>query len=776
MATVNRYTRLTPSEFNPLSLEEMMMVPLAKQKQQEDLLASQDAIEAELNNLKRLNQDDELVSGKVKDYKTNLDGISDLIAKEGVNRETTRNFRKLYSNYKYDISDSGELGKAQNNYNLAKEREAQSRQKLAQQGHSQSAIDRLIEKTYGDFQGTVNEDGTYNEFGNFGGPGFYDYRKEALDIFSRAKANGISIGKSGSDIEFMTDPSTGATLAKVTNTNLTEEEKENAEQIASAYNSMMTSYSYGDRKEFADLYDLSPQRLSKEFNEMAGAFEFNQKRTMTDSRSSLQVVGKPTAGRRSSTSVSPKGDTWETIPVTARSGNDGADPLGNRLTSDNNLTFRNSMIGFRGGTIKDFRNQDDLTSEERERLIKANGKPGANRSSDGSTEIDGRVLERIFMDPGFLLDPSLEDIKNGARGAGIYTNGNNLTITQGTSGLGHEQLAIEGVYNGEKYNLTIRDPKIVRAFGKYGTTTQGKNEYAGKLRERRKLANDLRQSEPFMASMSDEQILKSYEDSIASRSDYFQNGYKPKNPQNTYYAQSEDLFGKGANLGTIATRKVRFFTEDGTELNLNMKDAKTKDKFANLIYDEDWDDLELEEREEVINQLRNSTDYGLQVGDHEFINPMRRSITDKDGNEIFMMIDNNNELSGKSGEFAGIDDSSELQRYLIEGKSFVQKPAQIIQTKSGDTVKVNQWFVHVPRLNNEGQLEITPLVIYGEGDYNSISDFKNAIDFETLQPKSGYKLHVETQDMVDARVKTNLNKYYDKIANQKTTQTRSDKL
>lgn len=776
MAT-NRYTRLTPSTFTPMSLEEMMMVPLAKQKQHEDILNNQDAIEAELSNMKRLSQDDPFVTEKIKSYKDQLEGISNSISKEGVNRETSRNFRKLFNNYKFDISDSGDLGRAQNNYNLAKQREAEFRKNIDRR-HSQTAISKLIDKGYKNFQGTLREDGSYNEFGNFGGPGFYDYRKEAVDILSRAAADGISVGNSGSDIEFITDPSTGATMAQVTNSQLTEQEKENADQIAAAFNSMMTSYSYGDRKEFANLYDLTPDRLRKEFGEMAEAFKFNQKATNRQNKTSVQVVGKQGSGKRSSTTTSPKGDTWESIPVHARSGRQGGSPLGNRLLSDDNLTFRNSMVGFRKGVIKDFR--ADMTPEELAKLPKGLRKQGAWGKGYGKHEIDGEELEKIFLDPNFVLDPTIKEVKDGARGAGIFKDGNNLVINENITG---DALHIEGHYNGQDYTLSVKDPNVVRAFRKYGTTKQGKQKYRELIKERRKNSNSLRAVDPFLQmrkedgswEFSDKQILQAYTDAMESRVDYFQDGYKPKNIQNSYYSQTKDLFGEGNNIGTIATRKVRMFTEDGTEI-ADFKGQKGIDKISNLLMGNEYDYLNEDERKSFHEQLRNSTDYGLTIGDHEFVNPMRRSVTTPDGDTVFFMIDNNNELSGKNKEFPGIDDSSELQRYLIEGKPFVRKPSQNIQTRTGETIQVDQWFIHVPKIQPDGRLEITPLVVYGQGDFNNLEEISQAIDFETLQPKEGYKLKVETQQEVDARIKTNLNRYYDKVANQKTTQSRSDKL
>ena len=44
---MNRYTQLSPSQFSPLSLEEIMLVPSMKRKQHDDLLAKQEFLRGE---------------------------------------------------------------------------------------------------------------------------------------------------------------------------------------------------------------------------------------------------------------------------------------------------------------------------------------------------------------------------------------------------------------------------------------------------------------------------------------------------------------------------------------------------------------------------------------------------------------------------------------------------------------------------------------------------------------------------------------------------------
>ena len=45
---INRYTSLTPSTYTPLTMNEIMVTPMAMRKQHDDLLAQQEAVRAGL--------------------------------------------------------------------------------------------------------------------------------------------------------------------------------------------------------------------------------------------------------------------------------------------------------------------------------------------------------------------------------------------------------------------------------------------------------------------------------------------------------------------------------------------------------------------------------------------------------------------------------------------------------------------------------------------------------------------------------------------------------
>jgi len=110
----NRYTNLTPSQFNPLSLEEMMMVPLAKQAKH-DSNQKEFATQAMID-VNRLNVDDDLVRRSTDAFKSKLTGVEDRFMERGVSSDTSKSLIELKREKDYNLSQSGEWGQAENAY------------------------------------------------------------------------------------------------------------------------------------------------------------------------------------------------------------------------------------------------------------------------------------------------------------------------------------------------------------------------------------------------------------------------------------------------------------------------------------------------------------------------------------------------------------------------------------------------------------------------------------------------------------------------------------
>ena len=97
---MNRYTSITPSQFSPLSLEEIMLVPSMKRKQHDDLLAKQEFLRGELA---KVDPHEKYFNEAVQERQRLNDQLlaqSEQLAKEGVNPNTQGQFLKMNRDYK----------------------------------------------------------------------------------------------------------------------------------------------------------------------------------------------------------------------------------------------------------------------------------------------------------------------------------------------------------------------------------------------------------------------------------------------------------------------------------------------------------------------------------------------------------------------------------------------------------------------------------------------------------------------------------------------------
>lgn len=89
---MNGYTNLTPAKFNPLSLQEIMMVPLARQKQHEEQEAKINELGINLNSLA---QDRDYYNSKINEFQTEQDKYIDELSERGVSKSLTKNLTGL---------------------------------------------------------------------------------------------------------------------------------------------------------------------------------------------------------------------------------------------------------------------------------------------------------------------------------------------------------------------------------------------------------------------------------------------------------------------------------------------------------------------------------------------------------------------------------------------------------------------------------------------------------------------------------------------------------
>ncbi|HEX8586044.1 MAG TPA: hypothetical protein VF680_16745 [Allosphingosinicella sp.] len=107
---MNRYDDVTVAKFNPLSMQEIMMVPMMKRKQHDDLAAQQEALR---QGLAKVDPHDKYYEEALRIKNGLNDRISsqaELLAKQGINGTTQQDFLKLNREYQDTTSATGKLG------------------------------------------------------------------------------------------------------------------------------------------------------------------------------------------------------------------------------------------------------------------------------------------------------------------------------------------------------------------------------------------------------------------------------------------------------------------------------------------------------------------------------------------------------------------------------------------------------------------------------------------------------------------------------------------
>ena len=159
----NRYTNLSTSTYRELSPQEIMMVPLSKQKQHDEAQAMTDQYTALSAN--RLTQDAELVDARLGQLRGEADSISSELLDRGFNRDLLGRLNKLKRDKELEYGQQGLIGNAQENYKKAMSFvDDLATKKERQAGWSPAQAKSWAQKQVMDFQGTKSDDGSFRSF------------------------------------------------------------------------------------------------------------------------------------------------------------------------------------------------------------------------------------------------------------------------------------------------------------------------------------------------------------------------------------------------------------------------------------------------------------------------------------------------------------------------------------------------------------------------------------------------------------------------------------
>lgn len=185
---------ISTSSFKPLSLDEILMVPLAKQEQEDKAQLALDefaALESQ-----SLGPDKEYVAGQIGAFKQEASSLTDQLLNQGVDRNLVNKVKTLRNKKTNELSLSGKTGQAAAAYNQYKENEKaiMSRKDLTAEQKKLGLQEALT-----NYQG-VASGGQYQDYI---GTAHIDILNKAYDIADKmtpqqiADATGITMDKDG---------------------------------------------------------------------------------------------------------------------------------------------------------------------------------------------------------------------------------------------------------------------------------------------------------------------------------------------------------------------------------------------------------------------------------------------------------------------------------------------------------------------------------------------------------------------------------------------------
>jgi len=188
---MNRYSNYSTSQFQPLSLDEIMMIPMAKQANHDKL--ANDAAMLEQSDFNRLQGDDPISNQELDDYHNKVRKLSEDLYATGYNPHVANKLKELNKEYNQNMSATGKWGRRQSNYNAYN---AYKDEIMKNKDWSQADMQKLAYLSGSNFK-TDNEDGTFNNFQGKYAPDKVDINKffdEAIKNVA-AETNEKWIGK-----------------------------------------------------------------------------------------------------------------------------------------------------------------------------------------------------------------------------------------------------------------------------------------------------------------------------------------------------------------------------------------------------------------------------------------------------------------------------------------------------------------------------------------------------------------------------------------------------
>jgi len=184
MAQVNRYTKTSQSRFNPMTLQELMLVPAYKRQQHDAMSESIGAIETQLAQIDPSDIHSEVAKAEQQRLYDELNKRSELLAREGFNNTTKSDILRLNKDYQTSVGPTGVLGKVQAAKKSLEQGKAEVLANATKIGYGPNEIQKKLQEAEELYIKKFNETGKIE---NFQAPMPAAYQDLQKDIFEVGK-------------------------------------------------------------------------------------------------------------------------------------------------------------------------------------------------------------------------------------------------------------------------------------------------------------------------------------------------------------------------------------------------------------------------------------------------------------------------------------------------------------------------------------------------------------------------------------------------------------
>lgn len=296
MATVNRYSQLTPAQYNPYSLQELMLAPAYMRQQHDALTQGSAELDAKIAEVDPLSLHSDVAAQEQKRLYDMIQQQVDTLNKEGFNPSSKTNFVKLNKAYQQAISPTGKLGKINQAKQVYNENYKNFIDQAVKMGHSPAAAERNWQQFTQQYQDEFAETGQIAPIGNLNAPRYIN-AVSYLSTLAKEAGTTMSDIASGNGAIVM-DPTTGSYVVNTKSRDINQNNSQQLQSLADHMNSVINDPN-SDLMQSAAFEGKTKEDIFNEINDLYGVYREDKKsRVREQSFNSFSPIkrdtGRPT--------------------------------------------------------------------------------------------------------------------------------------------------------------------------------------------------------------------------------------------------------------------------------------------------------------------------------------------------------------------------------------------------------------------------------------------------------------------------------------------------